>query len=97
MKEEYGNSQVYEDEQLPEQVNRGNGIVAVLDAISVGVEQLIDPYLAYRKTIAQMTVSIAQKMGIPTEESQTWAEKRSKLKINTTLPKEQCRSFDNGG
>jgi hypothetical protein len=78
-------SQVFGDAQFPEQVNQKKDTAAILDAISVGVEQLIDPYLAYRKTIARMTVSIAHKIGISAEESETWIKKRSSIDIDGLL------------
>ena len=78
-------SQVFGGAQFPGQVSQNKDTAAILDAISVGVEQLIDPHLAYRKTIARMTVSIAQKIGISAEERETWIKKRSSIDIDGLL------------
>ena len=53
----------------------------ILDNLSLGVEQCIDPRSVYRKTIIKMTQDIAQKMGVSTQTSVAWAKKRSRPEI----------------
>jgi hypothetical protein len=69
----------------PQKHASDDGVFAILDTLSLGVEQYIDPDSVYRKTIVEMTVKMAEKMGIPTQSAAVWAEKNSKPKISELL------------
>lgn len=48
-----------------------------MDAIALGVETKLDLSLGYSKVVAQETIDVAQRLGIPKKRIQSWVAARA--------------------